>query len=66
MENVTQPQGVAIEPIVYPLNAGSWAKDNSPGMGGKDTQSGGKPEPLEVTNANKTPQPPKTKNVPTT
>ncbi len=34
-------------------NAGSWAKDNSPGMGGKDTQSGGKPEPLEVTNANK-------------
>jgi len=23
MENVTQPQGVAIEPIVYPLNAGT-------------------------------------------
>jgi hypothetical protein len=23
MENVTQPQGVAIEPIVYPLNEGT-------------------------------------------
>jgi hypothetical protein len=23
MENTTQPQGVAIEPVVYPLNAGT-------------------------------------------